>query len=180
MSVLRQAWRVTTWALLLAACAAMALAVVVPRLAGAVPYTVLTSSMEPAMPPGTLVVVRPTEPEDIGVGSVITYQLDSGDPTVVTHRVVSQGVDAEGEPVFQTRGDANTVPDRRWVRPVQVRGEEWYAVPWLGFAGQLLTAEARQVGTRLVAAALLVYAAVLFGSGFRARRLARDVGAQHV
>ncbi|WP_210503382.1 signal peptidase I [Nocardioides xinjiangensis] len=171
----------TTWAVLLAAGAAMALAVVVPRLAGAVPYTVLTSSMEPTMPPGTLVVVRPTEPEDIGVGSVITYQLDSGEPTVVTHRVVSQGVDAEGEPVFQTRGDANAVPDRRWVRPVQVRGEEWYAVPWLGFAGQLLTAEARQAGTRLVAAALLVYAAVLLGSGLRARRPARDdVRAQHV
>jgi hypothetical protein len=38
MSVLGWAWRVTTWTVLLAALAAIALVVVVPRLAGATPY----------------------------------------------------------------------------------------------------------------------------------------------
>ena len=170
MSVLGWAWRVTTWTVLLAALAALALVVVVPRLAGATPYTVLTGSMKPGMAPGTLIVVKPVPPEEIGVGTVITYQLESEQPTVVTHRVVSQGIDDEGEPVFQAQGDANTVPDRAWVRPVQIRGEEWYAVPYLGYVSNLLTGKERRMGIYLVAALLFGYAIVLLGSGRRERR----------
>ena len=70
--------------------------------------------MKPSMPPGTLVVVRPTPVDEIGIGSVITYQVESGEPTVVTHRVVAQGIGATGEPVFRTQGDANDVPDATW------------------------------------------------------------------
>ena len=33
--------------------------IVVPAVLGATPYTVLTASMEPSIPPGSLVVVRP-------------------------------------------------------------------------------------------------------------------------
>lgn len=181
MSVLGWAWRVATWTVLLAALAALALVVAVPRLAGATPYTVLTGSMQPSLPPGTLVVVRPAPPEVIGVGTIITYQLKSEEPAVVTHRVVSQAVDDEGEPVFQTQGDANQVADRAWVRPVQVRGEKWYAVPYLGYVSHVLTGKERQMGTYLVAALLLGYAAVLLGAGLREQRRTRGTTrARHV
>ena len=180
MSVLGWAWRVTTWTVLVAALAALAVVVVVPRLAGATSYTVLTGSMVPSMPPGTLVVVKPTPPDEIGVGTVITYQLHSEQPTVVTHRVVGQGFDDEGEPVFQTRGDANPVADRAWVRPVQIRGEEWYAVPYLGHVSNLLTGKERQMGINLLAAVLLGYAVVLLGAGHRERRTTRTTRARHV
>ncbi len=181
MSVLGWAWRVTTWTVLLAALSALALVVVVPRLAGATPYTVLTGSMEPGLPPGTLIVVKPAPADDIGVGTVITYQLKSEQPTVVTHRVTSQAVDDEGVPVFQTKGDANEVPDRAWVRPVQIRGEKWYAVPYLGYVSNLLTGRERQMGIYVVAALLFGYAIVLVGSGLRDRRRApRATRARHV
>lgn len=176
MSVLRWAWRATTWTLLLAAAAALALVVVVPRLAGASPYTVLTGSMSPQMPPGTLVVVRPVAPEEIGVGSVITYQLASDRPAVVTHRVVGQAIGADGGPVFQTQGDANSVPDPAWVRPVQIRGEKWYAAPYLGHVSALLTRRERQLGIDLVAAVLLVYTLALLGSQLLERRRAPGAG----
>ena len=181
MSVLGWAWRVTTWTVLLAALAALALVVVVPRLAGATSYIVLTGSMEPSRPPGTLIVVKPAPPEEIGVGTIITYQLRSEHPAVVTHRVISQAVDDEGEPVFQTQGDANPVPDRAWVRPVQIRGEEWYAVPYLGYASHLLTAKERRMGIYLLATLLLGYAVVLLGSGLREQRRTRSATkARHV
>lgn len=180
MPVLGWAWRATSWIVLLTALAALALVVVVPRLTGAKPYTVLTGSMAPGMPPGTLVVVRPAPPEEIGVGTVITYQLESEQPTVVTHRVISQGLDDAGEPVFQTRGDANTVPDRAWVRPVQIRGEQWYTVPYLGYASNMLTGKERQMGIHLVAALLFGYAIVLVGAGLRERRAPSATGARHV
>lgn len=141
--------------------ALLMLAVVVPRLGGATPYVVTTGSMTPTLPVGTLVVVRAMDPFDVGIGDVITYQLDPGEPVVVTHRVVGLGYDGTGRPLFRTQGDANDAPDPEWVRPVQVRGETWYAVPHVGRAGALLTDEARQWATRVAAGLLLCYGVVL-------------------
>ena len=123
-----------SWLVLGLAVAVVGAAVVVPRLTGSTPMTVLTGSMAPSYPPGTLVVVRPVAAEDIAIGDPITYQLRSGEPTVVTHRVVGIGYDGTGERVFSTQGDANESPDAVPVKPVQVRGEVWYAVPWFGTA----------------------------------------------
>jgi signal peptidase len=162
--------RVVAWTVILGLAGAIAVAVVVPRIGGATPYAILTGSMRPTMPPGTLVVVRPVEPEHIGIGSVITYQLASGDPAVVTHRVVAVGINARGERVFTTQGDANNVADAKVVRPVQVRGEVWYAVPKLGFANRYLSGDQREVTTLAVAGALMAYAVWALVSGLRDRR----------
>lgn len=167
---LRWLGRVLLWMVTLGALGVLGVAVLVPRLAGATPYTVLTSSMKPTMPPGTLVVVRPADPEEVGVGTVVTYQLKSGEPTVVTHRVVAQAFDGKGKSIFQTQGDANDVPDAKWVRPEQIHGEKWYAVPYLGYLSNLLTGRERQMGVYIVAGLLLGYALMMVVSGFRERR----------
>lgn len=169
--------RVLAWLVILGICAVLLVAVLIPRFAGATPYAVLTGSMSPDMPPGTLVVVKPIDPMQIGVGDVITYQLESGVPTVVTHRVVAQGLNAEGQPVFQTQGDANDDPDRLWVMPVQVRGVKWYSVPYLGRVNNALNGSERQMAVYVVAALLLGYAAYLFVSAARDRAVARSRGA---
>ena len=107
--------------------------VVVPKLGGATPYTVLTGSMRPTMPPGTLVVVKPVKPEQIRVGDVITFQIKSGDPAVATHRVVGVGVTMGGDYLLKTKGDANNAADPTTVRPEQIRGKRWYSVPYLAW-----------------------------------------------
>lgn len=150
------------WLVILVMVSVLAAAVLIPRLGGATPYTILTGSMQPGMPPGTLVVVRPVDPSEVSVGTVITYQLESGRPTVVTHRVTAVGVDATGELRFTTQGDANTTPDAAAVRPVQVRGERWYSVPHLGRLNTLVGGQERQMAVYLVAALLLGYAGVQF------------------
>ncbi len=110
-----------------------ALTVVIPRLTGSVPLTILTSSMEPRLPPGTLVIVRPVAAEEIRLGAVIVYQLRSGEPETVTHRVVGITTSADGERTFTTRGDNNPQDDPAPVRAVQVRGEVWYSLPLIGY-----------------------------------------------
>jgi signal peptidase len=157
-------------AVIVTICAVLAAAIAVPRLVGATPLTILTGSMAPGMPPGTLVVVKPIDPSDIAIGTVITYQLSSGDPTVVTHRVVAQGVNSKNQPIFRTQGDANDVADRAWVRPVQIRGARWYSVPYVGYASTVLNGSQRQQGVYLVGGVLLAYALVMFGSTARDRR----------
>lgn len=169
MKVVRFASQVFLWLVILTAVAAVALAVAIPRIAGGTPYTVLTGSMEPDLPPGTLVVVRPVDAEDIALGDVITFQLESGKPTVATHRVVAVGTRLDGEQVFTTRGDANGTPDRNPVRAVQVQGRLWYSVPYLGHLNSVLTGRQRQSAVLVVAALLVGYAAFMFVAAVRER-----------
>lgn len=165
--------QVVAWLVIIGVVVVLAAAVVVPRLAGATPYTVLTGSMRPAHPPGTLVVVRPVDPEDLAVGDIVTYQLESGEATVVTHRIVGIGNQLDGDLVLTTQGDANDVPDKEPVKPVQVRGRLWYAVPYLGHVNNALTGRQRQVAVLIVSTGLVGYAAFMFVGALRDRRRSR-------
>lgn len=148
----------------------------VPAAVGGVPLTILTGSMQPTLPPGTLVVVKPTPVEEIGVGDILTFQLESGKAALVTHRVIARVTDsASGELRFHTQGDANGSPDAAPVMPVQVRGTVWFAVPWIGWANQAVTGEARGWIVPLAAGGLFVYAGwhIVGGALERRRRKRR-------
>ncbi|WP_345461444.1 signal peptidase I [Nocardioides marinquilinus] len=161
---------------LLAGLALLATVVVVPRLAGATPYTVLTGSMRPDLGPGTLVVVRPVDPGTVAVGDVVTYQLESGEADVVTHRVVEVQHRVNGTLWFVTQGDANPVADAEPVRPEQLRGEVWYSVPHVGRLHDLLGAQSRAALTLLAVVMLSGYAVTMFAGAARDRRDRRDGG----
>jgi signal peptidase len=169
-AVLRFVVHMLAWMVITAVLLVLAVTVLVPRLGGATPYTVLSSSMEPTMPPGTLVVARPARPASIGIGTVITYQLESGEPTVVTHRVVSQGIDGSGRVVFWTKGDGNDAIDAEAVLPVQVRGTLWYSAPYLGYVNDIVNTRVRSVVTSATVAGLLAYSLAMFAGGYRDRR----------
>lgn len=158
------------WFVIIGISAVLIVAVLIPRLAGATPYSVMTGSMRPGMPPGTLVVVKPKPINEIQIGDVVTYQLRSGEPTVVTHRVVALGIRADGAPLLQTQGDANNVPDAVPVREIQIKGAEWYSVPYLGYVNRALTGSQRQVAVYVTAGALLLYAGWMFTSTMVDRR----------
>jgi signal peptidase I len=166
--------QVLAWLVILGVVAALAVAVLVPRLAGATPFTVLTGSMRPSLPPGTLVVVKSKAAEELRVGDVITYQLESGQSAVVTHRITSVATNLKGESTFTTKGDYNDVADAKPVRPVQIRGELLYAVPTLGYASNLISGSQRQVATYGLVTLLLGYAAFMAVGAIRDRRAARS------
>lgn len=161
------------WLVILGAIAAITVAVLIPRLGGATPYTVLTGSMQPNYPPGTLVVIKPAEIDDIRVGDVITYQLESGQHAVATHRVVDRRTNLRGETIFITQGDANSIPDAEPVQPVQIRGKLWYSVPYLGYVNNAISGQMRQVVTYGVVTVLVLYAAYMFTGSVRDRANAR-------
>jgi signal peptidase len=167
--------QVLAWFVIAAVLVLLTLAVLLPRVGGATPYTVLTGSMQPGLPPGTLVVVKPVQPEHIAIGTVITYQLKSGRPTVVTHRVVRVGIDGTGQRIFSTQGDANNAPDAKPVLPAQVRGEVWYSVPYLGHLNNVLTGRERAIAVYVFGFGLVLYAATMFAGAARDRRRDRQV-----
>jgi signal peptidase len=161
---------------LLVVLAALAAVVVVPRAAGAAPLVVLTGSMAPGIPAGSVVVVRPVDARTLAVGDVVTYEAADGSGALVTHRVTALGHDAAGEVQLTTRGDANTDADLDPVPASAVRGELWYRVPWVGYASDLLSGTVAGLSERVLAvllagAALAVYAAVqLVGAATERRR----------
>lgn len=158
-----------SWALLIAVAAIACAVIVVPAVTGARPFTILTGSMEPLYPPGTLVVVRQVDPDEIAIGDIITYQLKSGEAMVVTHRVVAVQLSADGETTFITQGDANNTPDEAPVRAVQVVGRLWYAVPYIGWINNVVTGSFRAWAIPIVAGGLIAYGLVLFVQAGRER-----------
>lgn len=148
----------------------LGLTILVPQIVGAHTYTILTGSMRPELPPGTVVVMRPTPGDQIGVGDVVTYQIHSGEPTVATHRVRSVSIALNGERTFVTQGDANNAADPLPVRPVQVRGKLVYAVPYVGLPSLWIGVGFRQIVVMASVSVLLVYALASFAGAFRDRR----------
>ena len=118
----------TLSALLLAALAAVALAILIPMLLGYREMAVLSGSMEPAIPVGSIVCVKPTEASQLQAGDVCTYLLPDGN-TYVTHRVLS--VDSEARTLV-TQGDANDAPDGE-IAFSQVFGRAAFHLPLLGY-----------------------------------------------
>lgn len=107
-----------------------------PGLVGAdLTYTVQSSSMEPAIPTGSVVFVKEIPAgqvdERIQEGDVITF-ADSRNAPTTTHRVVEKH-EAENSVRIVTKGDANEDPDPEPVYRDEVIGVVTMSIPLLGY-----------------------------------------------
>lgn len=100
--------------------------VTVPRFFGYEIFNVVSGSMEPEIPVGSLVYVESAPAKDILEGDVIAFQ--SGD-SVITHRVM-RNRNIEGE--FVTKGDANETEDLNPVPHENLIGRVKYHFPMAG------------------------------------------------
>lgn len=96
----------------------------VPSILGYSFFRVMTGSMEPDIPVGSLIVVEQTPVQELQPGDVISFY--SRDPSlegaVNTHRIVDMAKEGE-EYLFQTKGDANNVADRYITQEEDVIGK---------------------------------------------------------
>lgn len=105
------------------------------RVFGLTPYTVLSGSMEPTYPTGSLIYVRDAEKESLEVGDPITYVLNDGG-VIVTHRIIE--IDSENGCVY-TKGDANETPDGSPVLYENIIGTPEFCVPKLGYLSAMIS-----------------------------------------
>ncbi|TFD74572.1 signal peptidase I [Cryobacterium sp. Sr8] len=152
-------------ALLLLVLALAVILIVVPKVAGGVPLTVLTSSMEPRLPPGTLIVVRPVNPDDLRIGDVVTYQIQSGKPGVITHRIIAVASSSDGSRSFTLQGDNNGAPDSEQVIEAQIQGRLWYSLPYIGYVNNGVNGENKAWIVPVAAVLLLSYAGYMIAAG---------------
>lgn len=137
----------------------------VPAVAGGIPLTVLTSSMEPSLPPGTLIVVGPVDTDTLGIGDVATYQITSGESGVITHRITQIISSSSGERSFVFQGDNNSDPDADVVLAEQIQGRLWYSVPFAGYLNDAVNGVNRAWIIPLGAGVLFLYAGWSIGRG---------------
>lgn len=96
----------TVLAVLGAACLAATVAMAALRVT---PLVVRSGSMEPALPVGSMVLVRPVPAAEVVAGDVVSVERPDG--TRVTHRVAEVGTVAGPLRRVTLQGDRNPVPD---------------------------------------------------------------------
>ncbi|HEY4509643.1 MAG TPA: signal peptidase I [Candidatus Paceibacterota bacterium] len=91
---------------------------------------VQSGSMEPGIPVGSTVVVKPAA--EYNVGDVITFGPVTKTKPPTTHRIV--GIKGEqGNVSYVTKGDANEDSDPRAVAKKDVLGKVLFSAPYFGY-----------------------------------------------
>jgi len=105
----------------------------VPKVFGHYMYVVLSGSMAPTFDTGSLVFVKPKEPEEVKAGDVITYHGVDDKGTLATHRVMEVDNTDPQNIQFITKGDANEVTDPSPVSGDRLVGTLSFSIPYLGY-----------------------------------------------
>lgn len=149
--------RLASWAKSVATVAGAVVVVVLliatigPRLLPYRTFTVLSGSMAPTIPTGSMIFDREVDASELAPGDVVTFHPPGQPDKLVSHRIVRIEKGKAGK-LLVTRGDANGVADD-WRIPAQGTGLRYeFHVPYLGYvAGGLLTPVGRLVALTLAA-----------------------------
>lgn len=123
--------------LILLAVIVFCLPITIAKIRGHEVYNVVSGSMEPAIPVGSVIFVEPVEPDTVEAGDVIVFRSAG---SVISHRVVKNRV-VEGE--FITKGDANREEDMNPVKYQELIGRMSRHYP---VAGHLLFLYTSSIG----------------------------------
>lgn len=137
--------------LVLAAC----IPLTVPRFFGCQIYSVVSGSMEPSIPVGSLVYIKAVAPEDVQEGDVAAFYGAVDSASIITHRVVENRT-FMGELI--TKGDANQEADINPVSYEQFIGRVEHSFPRLGALAELFTSHVGKIAAGgLIGAAVLLH-----------------------
>jgi signal peptidase len=171
--------RLAGWAVTLVV-VALAAVTLLPTLLGYGRYTIVSGSMTGTYDTGSMIYTKELPTAQLRVGDVITYAPPAGTSPqpIVTHRIHSRTVDAKGEVVFRTKGDANQSADN-WTfaldEPTQATVR--FGIPYLGYGiSALARPEVRKivVGVPAILIALFVVGGLLRDARREALEAARQ------
>ena len=125
-----------------------------PKVFGYQMYHVLSGSMEPEIPVGSLIYIREGKAEEVQEGDVIAFYASLEDAGIITHRVVKNNV-VSGS--FRTKGDANEMEDPLPIPYENYIGTAALTVPYLGMLSVCMTSLYGKIG----AVSLIVLGVIL-------------------
>lgn len=111
----------------------LAILLVGVRIFGVEILTILSPSMEPRYPTGSIIYLVDTDPAKLEVGDVITFRIT--ETMTATHRIIELVPDKEDPQVirFRTKGDNNDTADGALVEFDDVVGKPILCIPFLGY-----------------------------------------------
>ena len=146
MKILNYLFKGLSWIVI--AVIVMYMAIAAPLIMGFRPGVVLTGSMQPTFPVGSIVYYHKCAFEDLQEGDPITFKAEDA---LVTHRITT--VNGISRTVV-TKGDNNPTEDPAPVEENQIVGKTTkFAIP---FAGYFVTYGKKPVAIALMAAILLI------------------------
>lgn len=128
-------------------------------------YHVLSGSMEPGMPVGSLIYVQAGPPEEVKEEEIIAFYSSLEDSGIITHRVTENNV-VSG--IFRTKGDANEQGDPLPVPYDHYIGSVRWILPGMGAFLTGMTS----VNGKIAAACVVMFGVLLnlLGSWGKGRR----------
>ncbi|MBR0384935.1 MAG: signal peptidase I [Erysipelotrichaceae bacterium] len=102
------------------------LIMLIPAALGYRSYSIVSPSMAPAIPEGSMVYVKGCQPETVEEGEIIAFTRRG---ITVVHRVK---MNDEANPRFITKGDANSIADPDPVPYSQLIGSMAFHLPQMG------------------------------------------------
>ena len=95
------------------------------NIGGFMMFRVVTGSMEPSVPVGSLLLTKETDIESIGEGDIVCFRTQVSEiwGKIVTHRVVKIMEPEPGKILLETKGDANPVSDSYYVDESNLLGK---------------------------------------------------------
>ena len=140
--------------------------ILIPFVMGYKPVVVLSGSMEPAYPVGSIIYYKPMDFNDIKVGDAITFKLGGG--ALATHRVIEKD-DEKQE--FTTKGDNNTTVDIKPVSYESVVGKTGkIVIPYIGF----ISTHIKKIPMVIMLGTVLIICSMLSSSKEKARRICKE------
>ena len=132
---------------------AVCLALSVPKVFGVNSYTVLTGSMVPSIPVGSVVYAKAADPASLAAGEVIVF-YDGHTDIPITHRIIENDT-ARGQVV--TKGDANETQDLMPIPYMNIVGRVCLHIPILGYiASPLSSLMGKLAMAAIIVAGLLI------------------------
>lgn len=98
-------------------------------------YGIISDSMEPEIPTGSVIYVKKTNPEEVQKDDIITFTVSADNQNVATHRVVLNDIENQE---FYTKGDNNEEMDTNTVSYSNLLGTVSLCIPYLGYFYKIL------------------------------------------
>lgn len=133
-----------------------------PNIFGYEILTVLSGSMEPGIPTGSIIGVKPvTDRSNLQVGDVVTFRASERADMLITHRIIE--IQGEGNSLsFITQGDNNDSPDTEPVTANNIVAKyENIMIPYIGYVFAYSKTKMGIIFMMIVPGAILVLSQII-------------------
>lgn len=98
-------------------------------------YVIVTESMVPTINVNDAIIVKRVKNNTLDIGDIITFSSNDVyfNGLTVTHRIVGKKLDVDGNYIYRTKGDNNSLEDTALVNLNSIYGKVVLRVPKIGY-----------------------------------------------